>query len=36
LAAEALGEAKETGRNRCVVKVFDAARAEVRLPVGTS
>lgn len=36
LAAEALGEAKETGRNRCVVKVYDAARTEVRLPVGTS
>lgn len=36
LAAEALAEAKRTGRNRNVVKVFDAARAEVRLPVGTS
>ncbi len=36
LAAEALAEAKRTGRNRCVIKVFDAARAQVRLPVGTS
>lgn len=36
LAAEALAEAKRTGRNRNVVKVFDAARTHVRLPVGTS
>lgn len=36
LASEAMGEAKRTGRNRCVVKVYDAARTQVRLPVGTS
>ena len=36
LAAEALAEAKRTGRNRNVVRVFDSARAQVRLPVGTS
>jgi diguanylate cyclase len=36
LAAAALGEAKRTGRNRCVVCVFDPARTVRRLPVGTS
>ncbi|MCU0705968.1 MAG: diguanylate cyclase [Fimbriiglobus sp.] len=36
LAAEALGEAKRGGRNRCVIKLFDATRSQVQLPVGTS